>query len=243
MRAVAALLAFLGLSGPALADCTLREFDGARFTACRIDPATEDLRLFLRGDDGEILGTFERVNAMLAPAGETLGIAINGGMYHEDRRPVGHYIEFGQEAMRVVTTAGPGNFGMLPNGVLCLTDGSARIIESRAYAAERPNCVHATQSGPLLVIENALHPRFNPNGTSRYIRNGVGVAPDGSLWFAISDQPVTLHHFARFFRDDLGTPDALYIDGNVSRLYAPEIGRHDLGFPMGPILGTVVPSD
>jgi uncharacterized protein YigE (DUF2233 family) len=44
------------------------------------------------------------------------------------------------------------------------------------------------------------------------------------------------------FRDVLGTPQALYFDGNVSRLFAPGIGRRDLGFPMGPIVGTVVPA-
>ena len=40
---------------------------------------------------------------------------------------------------------------------------------------------------------------------------------------------------------DLGLTEALYFDGNISRLYAPELARHDGGFPMGPIVGTVVP--
>jgi len=29
------------------------------------------------------------------------------------------------------------------------------------------------------------------------------------------------------------------LDGNVSRLYAPQVDRHDGGFPMGPIVGVV----
>ena len=41
--------------------------------------------------------------------------------------------------------------------------------------------------------------------------------------------------------DVLGTPNALYLDGSVSRLYAPALGRHDIGFPMGPILGVAAP--
>ena len=60
---------------------------------------------------------------------------------------------------------------------------------------------------------------------------------------AISDAPVNFHTFARLFRDALGTPDALYIDGSVSRLYDAESGRHDLGLPLGPILGTVVAAE
>ena len=54
--------------------------------------------------------------------------------------------------------------------------------------------------------------------------------------------PVNFDLFARFFRDVAETPDALYLDGNVSRLYAPGFGRTDGGLPMGPILGTVVPA-
>ena len=56
-----------------------------------------------------------------------------------------------------------------------------------------------------------------------------------------SDLRATALRIARFFRDGLGLSDALYFDGNISRLYAPSLGRHDGGFPMGPIVGTVVP--
>ena len=94
----------------------------------------------------------------------------------------------------------------------------------------------------MLVIDGALHPKFLPASDSTYIRNGVGVSADGSrAVFAISNEAVNFHAFARLFRDELGLEDALYFDGNVSRLYAPELGRHDGGFPMGPIVGTVVP--
>jgi uncharacterized protein YigE (DUF2233 family) len=69
----------------------------------------------------------------------------------------------------------------------------------------------------------------------------VGVDDSGTvLHLVISDVPVNFHHFARFFRDHLGVPQALYFDGRVSRLYAPEIGRADIGLPIGPIIGTVV---
>jgi uncharacterized protein YigE (DUF2233 family) len=59
--------------------------------------------------------------------------------------------------------------------------------------------------------------------------------------FAISNDPVNFYAFARLFRDALKLPNALYFDGKISRLYAPELGRDDIGFPMGPIVGTVVP--
>jgi uncharacterized protein YigE (DUF2233 family) len=240
----ATLLAAALLAAPAAAaDCRDIAFEGARYTACRIDPATEDLRLWLRGADGRILGTFDRVNARLAADGLTLGVAMNAGMYHDDRRPVGLYVEDGRQETAIVTREGPGNFGMLPNGVLCLGEGTAAVIESRRFAEETPSCRFATQSGPMLVIGGALHPRFIPGSDFTNIRNGAGVAPDGTLWLAISNEPVNFHDFARLFRDELGTPEALYLDGSVSRLYVRGAGRHDRGFPVGPIIGTAVPAD
>ena len=75
---------------------------------------------------------------------------------------------------------------------------------------------------------------------SRHRRNGVGVSKNSKrALFAISDNPVNLHTFARFFRDKLITPNALYLDGAVSALYAPELGRNDAGLAMGPIIGVI----
>jgi uncharacterized protein YigE (DUF2233 family) len=227
----------------ASAECRADRFEETPFTVCTADPAKDELRLWLEAPDGMVLGTFDRLKDLLASEGRGLGFAMNAGMYHEDRAPVGLFVENGTEARRIVTSAGPGNFGMLPNGVFCIGDGWARVIESRAFADSPPDCRFATQSGPMLVIDGELHPRFLPDSTSRFVRNGVGVTAEGQVVAAISDRPVSFHQFARYFRDVLKATDALYLDGNVSRLYAPDLGRHDAGFPMGPILGTVVKAD
>ena len=226
-------------AGPALA-CEQVRFDGALFTSCAVDLTEREVRLFLRDGDGAIYGSFTRVDQSL-PDGQRLGVAMNAGMFHDSRAPVGLYIEDGTQEMRIITSEGPGNFGLLPNGVLCLRPDHAAIIESRQFAEDPPECAHATQSGPMLVIDGALHPRLLPDGTSRNIRNGVGVDADGeTLTLVISDEPVNFHHFARFFRDQIGVPNALYFDGRVSRLYAPGIDRIDVGLPIGPIIGTVI---
>jgi uncharacterized protein YigE (DUF2233 family) len=235
-------LAFVLLLAPvsaAASTCRDASFEGASYTLCEVTLA-DDLRLFHAGPDGAF-GSFKNLNAALEAKGETLGFAMNAGMYHRDLDPVGLYIEDGQERSALVTRDGPGNFGLLPNGVFCWGE-SFRVIESRAFKAEGPACRFATQSGPMLVIEGKLHPKLLPDSDSLYVRNGVGVSADGSrAVFAISNDEVNFHAFARLFRDDLGLSDALYFDGNISRLYAPALDRHDAGFPMGPIVGTVVP--
>jgi uncharacterized protein YigE (DUF2233 family) len=241
---LAALLA-AGGSAAARADgpCRKVEHEGRGYTVCAAE-AGSDVRLFLTAPDGRPWGGFARLEAALATRGLALGFAMNAGMYHEDRRPVGLYIEEGRELAALVPGPGPGNFGMQPNGVFCvLSDGRFAVIETRAFAADPPECRFATQSGPMLVIDGALHPRFLVDATSRFVRNGVGVGAGGeAAYFAISDRPVTFHEFARLFRDVLATPQALYLDGSVSRLHAPGLGRSDFGRPLGPIVGLVVPA-
>jgi uncharacterized protein YigE (DUF2233 family) len=222
------------------AECRDTAFEGISFTVCEADPARDDIRLFLRDGDGNVLGTFGNVEASIAPS--KLAWAMNGGMYHQDRRPVGYYVEGSQQYANLVTREGPGNFGLLPNGVLCISD-EARVIESRRFKSEAPECRYATQSGPMLVIDGKLHPRFLKNSDSLNIRNGVGVTSEGRLVAAISNDRVNFHRFGRFFRDVLGTPNALFLDGTVSRLYAPGLNRHDRGFPLGPMLGVVTSGD
>nr|WP_241461365.1 phosphodiester glycosidase family protein [Sulfitobacter noctilucicola] len=227
------------------AECRSEAFEDKPYTICEVDLAKERLELFLADDTGEPYGYFGNVNAALGKQGQKLGFATNAGMYHEDRRPVGHYLENGREVQKVIPNAGPGNFGLLPNGVLCLREGRADVFETLDYQKENPQCRSATQSGPMLVIEGALHPRFLPDSTSRYIRNGVGTTPDGQrAVFAISDAAVTFHEFGRLFRDHLGMRNALYFDGNISRMRAPDLGRSGIGFTtLGPIIGVIEQAD
>lgn len=240
----ASILALVLSAGAALADpCREAVFEGTRYAVCEAG-AGEDLRLYLDDPAGNRIGTFERLGAMLGDQGRRLVFAMNAGMYHPDRRPVGLYVEEGREVSRLVTAAGPGNFGLVPNGVFCIRDDGFAVIETRAFAADPPACRFASQSGPMLVIGGALHPRFLPGSDSLNVRNGVGVAADGTrAVFVISADAVNFHEFARFFRDGLGLGEALYFDGNVSRLYAPDLGRDDFGFPMGPIVALSAPAD
>lgn len=239
----ASLAALLVAPAAGAGTCRGMIFEGAGYTLCTVT-AGQDLRLWQTAPDGRPVGTFDRLAGIAAAEGLRLVFAMNAGMYHPDRRPVGLFLAEGRQEAPLVTQAGPGNFGMLPNGVFCIGPDGFAVTESRVHAADPPDCRYATQSGPMLVIDGALHPRFIPGSESRFVRNGVGVSADGrTAVFAISDGPVNFHDFARLFRDGLGVPQALYFDGRISRLHAPELGRADFGFPMGPIVGLLAPPD
>jgi len=238
--AFALLSAFAWAQAAPAAACAPKDFDGARFTVCDFDPRHEDIRLFWRGADGRPYGSFAALAGALKARGQRLVFAMNAGMFKEDQSPVGLYVENGRK-LHGADTRGGGrtNFHMKPNGVFWIGDGAAGVTETLRYLAGQSGARYATQSGPMLVIDGRIHPRIRPDGTSAKIRNGVGVDERGDVVFAISDEPVTFDAFARLFRDGLMCRNALFLDGSLSSLYAPELGRDDQIEPIGPIVGVV----
>jgi uncharacterized protein YigE (DUF2233 family) len=217
--------------------CRSRQVEGASYTICTIDLRQQQIRLFWRGADGEVIGSFERLRS--TPEGNKLIFAMNAGMYDESRSPVGLYVENGRELKKANTASGPGNFHLKPNGVFFVSDRTAGVLETSRYLKEGVNADYATQSGPMLVINGRIHPKIAENGPSRKIRNGVGVRNKTTVVFAISEQPVTFGAFARLFKGELGCSNALFLDGSISSLYAPSLGRSDGLLPMGPIVGAL----
>ena len=210
--------------------CEQRRFEGSAFTLCRYDPARHDLALFTGPRSMAALET------RLGPRAARLRFAMNAGMYDEDGAPIGLYVAEGRQLHAVNRRSGAGNFHLLPNGVFTIAaDGRAAVMKSADYdPSSHPRW--ATQSGPMLVIDGALHPAFAENGDSLHVRNGVGVDRAGIAWFAISEEPVSFGRFARLFRDSLGCRNALFLDGAVSSLWDRPAGRRDGYSSLGPLV-------
>ncbi|RDL51337.1 hypothetical protein BLJAPNOD_02470 [Ensifer sp. M14] len=228
-----------GLAGPALGACRDVNHLGQDYIACTVDPAENDIRLYNKDQAGVPFRSFRALSLELRHREEYMLFAMNGGMYHDDLSPVGLHIEEGREQAPLNTNTGWGNFHLLPNGVFYIDGGKAGVMAADAYRDARIAPRFATQSGPMLVIDGALHPRFLPDSTSLKTRNGVGVTAAGEVVFAVSKRPVRFHDFATLFRDELDCPNALFLDGTISSLYAPDINRHDRLFPMGPMIAVV----
>ena len=226
------------------AECQDFKFQEAPFTACTAKIPEDDIRLFLYDKTGNIYGQFQKLDNFLKEERLNIIFATNGGMYHADRSPVGMYVENFKEFSPLIIGDGPGNFGLLPNGVFCFNNKEFMILETEKFARSKIQCQYATQSGPLLVIDGKIHPKFIKNGTSKFVRSGVGISRDGSkAIFLISNQAVNFHHFASTFLDRLEIDNALYLDGNISRLYSPKLNRIDFGFDIGPIIAVVAPTE
>lgn len=221
------------------AACTAETYEGNGYTVCRFDLRQDHLRLFSLDDKGEPFGSFANLETALEDKGQSLVFGMNAGMYGEDLKPIGLYIEDGRMLHKLNRRNGPGNFHLKPNGVFYIDGDRGGVMETEAFAASGIHPQFASQSGPMLVVDGQIHPKFSADGTSLQRRNGVGAPDDHTLIFVISESWVNFHSFARLFKDKLGCPNALFLDGSISSLHAPDVGRSDGFAPLGPIVALV----
>lgn len=207
--------------------CHEERFEGSGFTVCPATGAIEIVNGARR---------FPQLQASLGSRATNVAFAMNAGMFGSAGQPIGLSIVGGNQVRAINRREGGGNFHLLPNGVfLVRKDGRAEVVTAAAFKPS-PTITYATQSGPMLVIGGKLHPKFDPDGPSHYVRNGVGIAPNGKAMFVISADAVSFGKFARFFRDKLKARNALYFDGSVSSLWDPAAGRMDDFTDLGPMV-------
>ena len=208
--------------------CHRERFEGSSFTVC--DPGGGAIEIRSGHRD------FASLQSALGGRAKEVAFAMNAGMFDEQGRPIGLMIEDGRQVHAINRRQGGGNFHLMPNGLfLVRKDGTAEVVESSRYAPSR-DIRFATQSGPMLLIDGKLHPKFEPDGRSRFTRNGVGVKGDGKPIFVISESAVSFGKLARFLRDRHQVRNALFFDGSVSSLWDPASNRMDSFTELGPLV-------
>jgi uncharacterized protein YigE (DUF2233 family) len=191
-------------------------FGDRRYTVCEVDLTRARLELFWKRPDGTRYGSFAKLMAE-----HPLAFATNAGIFDPTFTPCGLLVADGREGVPLNLQNGAGNFFLKPDGVFVIDGRGASVIESSRYTGTVATTRLATQSGPMLVIDGAIHPQFNRDSANRRVRSGVGVRSPDRVVFAISREPVTFFEFATLFRDRLDCPNALYLDGEISRFYIP----------------------
>jgi uncharacterized protein YigE (DUF2233 family) len=224
--------AALGDAGP----CHSMQYERAAYTVCEVDLRRHTIGLYWNRPDGIPYAYLSALPRNLDGAGKLL-FGTNAGMFDSNLKPVGLYVEQGEELVHANTKSAKGNFHMKPNGIFYTSAGNAVVAETQAFLKERPHADLATQSGPMLVMNGRLHPRFKRGSTSLKLRTGVGVRADGEVIFAISQDAVSFESFARLFRDGQTCPNALFLDGgSASSAFVPTLNRSGNILPLGPML-------
>lgn len=199
----------------------------------------DKIRMYWKNESGKRYGNFNNLRQQLNTKGDSLLFAVNGGMYTKNHTPQGLYIENNKTIQSLNTDTGYGNFHLKPNGVFLLDKTGAKIMEATKFIKHSSPTLFATQSGPMLLIDGNIHPAFNEGSKNLHIRNGVGIAADGTVVFAISNQPVNFYDFAMLFREHYTCQNALYLDGFVSKCYLPQLQRKDTGGNFGVMIGVI----
>lgn len=186
-----------------------------------VDPNKQDIQLYWKNDQGEILRSIENLKTFIESKNATLVFAANAGMYQADNKPLGLFIQHKKTVTPINTKSGHGNFYMKPNGVFYITtDNKAVVCESEKFSNDG-TIKFATQSGPMLLVDGQIHSAFAKGSANMNIRNGVGILPNNNIVFAMSKKGINFYDFALYFQK-LGCKQALYLDGFVSRTYLPE---------------------
>ena len=192
-----------------------------RFVTYKVDIKKQDLKLYWKNNSGETFGSIQNIKDWLDSTKTKLLFAMNGGMYKQDHSPQGLFIENSKLLTVMDTSSGHGNFYLKPNGVFYITTSNTPFICKTSDFNYNSRIKYATQSGPMLVTDGKIHSAFKEGSMNLNIRNGVGILPDNSVFFAMSKKEINFYDFAVYFKS-LGCKDALYLDGLVSRTYLPE---------------------
>jgi len=206
------------------------------------DPKRCTIRFFWKDEKTHLpIRSLRNLTNMLEADGKTsLVFATNAGMYTPAQAPQGLYIQNSRELVRIDRKKEEyGNFYMQPNGIFLLdTAGVPSIVVTDDFTDDlKIRTRFATQSGPMVVVNGEINPKFKIGSDNLNIRSGVGILPDGRAVFVISNKPVNFYDFATVFKDKFKCANALYLDGAISEMYLPELNRLQDGGNFGPIIG------
>lgn len=210
------------------------DYQGNRYWVFIADARTHRIQVFYE-INGQHIQTIERLKRNLDAQGKSLLFATNGAIFDLQLNPLGLLMVDGTKLFELNTAVGQaGNFFLQPNGVFYTNIyNRSQILETQRFrdtrlpkADQKSDVVRmALQSGPLLLRSGQINAAFSPTSSNWFTRSGVGVFYQSELShftvFALSLQPVTLHEFATFFKEKIGCYNALYLDGNISTMYAP----------------------
>lgn len=218
-------LGFISIQSPTFAlNITEQKYHNVDFATVEISE-DDGLQLFWKQPNQEqAYRSFNGLIKTLSKQNKKLIFAINSGIFGQDQSPLGWHVEDGirlQALNQVTRKDAKGNFSLIPNGVFFIDQtGRHYVLETEAFLKDQKkyNATYATQSGPMLIVDGKLHPKFFASSDSLKYRSGVCVK-DRQTYFVVTQNPINFYYFAKFFQNELNCNNALYLDGTLSQLY------------------------
>lgn len=219
------------------------DFKGMRYYMCvvNMESKTQEINFHLKNKVGK---NYSSILSLLKDKElDSLDFLMvtNGGMYTPNHEPQGLFIEKGKtiKPLDESTTNNNTNFYLFPNGVFYIdSNNNANIKNTTEYSklCKTLPIKYATQSGPMLVVENKIHDKFVQGSKNINIRSGVGIVDNKNVIFLISNGYVNFWDFATVFKDVFGCKNALYLDGAISLMYLNIVNKNDVGGNFGPLI-------
>jgi len=211
--------------------------DENRFILYEVDPKNNEVQFYWKDATNKRYSSLQSLKTALTSKGKNLLFATNGGMYTQEYRPQGLYIERGEVKQSIDRKKkGYGNFYLVPNGIFYLTEDNEAFVQNTSSFTFDSNISYATQSGPMLISGGQYNAKLTKGSKNLHIRNGVGILPNGNILFAMSKKKSNFYDLATLFKQK-GCQNALYLDGFVSRTYLPSKNWIQLDGNFGVIIG------
>lgn len=220
------------------------EFSGSNFDAYVTSTKVNNINFYLNDGKNKQYKTIYALKKDLTAQSKKLIFATNGGMFNELVKPNGLYVENSKTIVDINLSKEEGNFYMdfgdekNSNGIFIIDkNNKAYVCKASEYSKYEKDVLYATQSGPILLFNKQINPQFTEGSKNIKLRSGVGIISETKVVFIISKEPVNFYDFAKLFKDYFGCSNAMFLDGQISEMYLPEIKREDLGGPFGVIIG------
>jgi uncharacterized protein YigE (DUF2233 family) len=189
---------------------------------CPFDLTHRPLKVFYLNQAGEAFRSIAALEEDLHLHHEHLLCATNGALFDVGEKPLGWLVVDGVRLHPLnQRQEGSGNFYLQPNGALVIDAAGASIMSTNEVSARELQLAPITiglQSGPILIRDGVINPRFLADSTSRFTRNAVCLLSPAHGVLLYAPEPVSLFEFSQALLD-FGCRDALYLDGHLSQMW------------------------
>jgi uncharacterized protein YigE (DUF2233 family) len=219
-------------------------YNGTKVAAYVSDLQRETIRFHLYNQSDVCYTQIQTLKSDLEGKSINPLMITNAGMFKRDLTPVGLFKTAAGEtkfALDTVSKHIEDNFHLYPNGVFYIDSLNMPHIQTtkdfyKTYNFAYKSLKLATQSGPMLVINNKIHDKFTVKSINEKIRSGVGIVSKCKVVFAVTVDNESFYNFASMLRDVFGCENALFLDGAISKMYLKGYEQINYSGQFGPMI-------